>query len=59
MVKENDLSWLLNHVKTIFVTARKGHKQISRRQRTICDLLDSAYIQGSKAKERRRRKEDE
>ncbi len=40
------------------VTARKRHKaQISRRRRTVCDLLDSAYIRGSKAKERRRREE--
>jgi hypothetical protein len=37
------------------VTGRKRHKaQISRRRRTVCDLLESAYIRGSKAKERRR-----
>jgi hypothetical protein len=42
----------------VSVTARKRHKaQISRRRRTVCGLLDSAYIRGSKAKGRRRREE--
>jgi len=47
-------------INLVFVTVRKRRKaQMSRRERTVCDLLDSAYIRGSKAKERRRREEDE